>query len=113
MKKARLKNLNDYLALIVRRRWWVIYTFVALCGLTMLIALVMPQSYTSQTMIMIQPRDVPSDFVKDLIGEDTDARLTAIEQTILSRTNLLKILDEFERDCPNTAASTTSARSSS
>jgi succinoglycan biosynthesis transport protein ExoP len=95
MKKSRLKNLHDYLALIVRRRWWVISTIVALCGLTALIALLMPKSYTSQTMILIQPRDVPNDFVKDLIGGNTDERLSAIEQTILSRTNLLKIVDEF------------------
>ncbi len=26
------KGLQDYLALIVRRRWWVIVTFLALCG---------------------------------------------------------------------------------
>lgn len=100
MKKARLKNLNDYLALIVRRRWWVIATFVAFCGLTMLIALSIPQSFISQTMIVIQPRDVPTDFVRDLIGSDTDERLNAIEQTILSRTNLLKILEEFGSRMP-------------
>ena len=100
MKKVRLKNLNDYLALIVRQRWLVISIFVALCGLTILLALVMPKSYTSQTMILLQPRDVPSDFVKDLIGSNIDERLSAIEQTVLSRTNLLKILDEYQSRMP-------------
>lgn len=95
MKKARLSNLNDYLALIVRQRWCVVSTVVAICGLAMLIALIMPRSYTSHTMILIQARDIPTDFVKDLIGSDTNGRLNAIEQTILSRTNLMKILDEF------------------
>jgi polysaccharide chain length determinant protein (PEP-CTERM system associated) len=100
MKKARLKNLHDYMALVVRRRWWVIIPTVALCGLTALITLLFPMRYESQTMIIIQPRDVPSDFVKDLIGGNTDERLSAIEQTILSRTNLLKILNEFESWLP-------------
>jgi polysaccharide biosynthesis transport protein len=100
MKKVRLKNLNDWLALIVRQRWWVIATIVAFCGLTMLLALVMPKSYTSRTMILLQPRDIPSDFVKDLIGGNIDERLSSIEQTILSRTNLLKILDEYESQMP-------------
>ncbi len=95
MKKSRLTNLTDYLALIVRHRWWVIGTTVALCGLTLLITLLMPESFTSRTMILIQQRDVPSDFVKDLIGGSTDERLSSIEQTILSRTNLLRILSEF------------------
>ena len=96
MKKARLKNLNDYLALIVRRRWWVIVPTIALCGVSLMVAKLFPAMYTSQSMILIQQRDVPTDFVKDLIGGNTDGRLTAIEQTILSRTNLLKILGEFE-----------------
>jgi polysaccharide biosynthesis transport protein len=100
MKKSRLKNLHDYMALIVRRRWWVTGTTIALCGITALVALLMPGIYTSQTMILIQQRDVPSDFVKDLIGGNTDERLSAIEQTILSRTNLLKILNEFENQLP-------------
>jgi succinoglycan biosynthesis transport protein ExoP len=100
MKKARLKNLNDYLALLVRRRWWAIIPAVALCGLAILIALIFPSIYVSQTMILIRQRDIPTDFVKDLIGDDTDQRLTAIEQTILSRTNLLRILREFENRLP-------------
>jgi polysaccharide biosynthesis transport protein len=100
MKKARLKNLNDYMALIVRRKWWVIIPTIALCGMTLLLAKVFPKMYTSRTMILIQQRDVPSDFVKDLIGGNTDERLSAIEQTILSRTNLLKILGENEAQLP-------------
>jgi polysaccharide biosynthesis transport protein len=100
MKKSRLKNLNDIMALLVRRRWWVIITTIAFCGLSVLVALVFPKVYESQTMILIQSRDVPSEFVKDLIGGNTDERLSAIEQTILSRTNLLKILGEFEGRLP-------------
>ena len=100
MKKSRLKNLHDYLALIVRRKWWVIIPTIALCGLTLLLAQVFPKMYTSRTMILIQQRDVPSDFVKDLIGGNTDERLSAIEQTILSRTNLLKIIGDNESQLP-------------
>jgi succinoglycan biosynthesis transport protein ExoP len=100
MKKSRLKNLNDVLALLVRRRWCVVIPTVVFCGLAILITLVFPRIYQSKTMILIQPRDVPSEFVKDLIGGNTDERLSAIEQTILSRTNLLKILSEFEDRLP-------------
>jgi polysaccharide biosynthesis transport protein len=100
MKKARLKGLNDYLALLVRRRWWLVIPTVMLCGFAVLVALLFPKMYPSQTMILLQPRDVPADFVKDLVGEDTGGRLSAIEQMILSRSNLLKILSEFENQLP-------------
>jgi polysaccharide chain length determinant protein (PEP-CTERM system associated) len=93
---SKPKGIQDYLAIVVRRRWWVVVPFLALAGLTGLFVLIVPKVYLSETLILIQPRDVPTDFVMDLIAGSTDERLVAIEQTILSRTNLLKILGEFE-----------------
>jgi polysaccharide biosynthesis transport protein len=100
MKKAKPQNLSEYLALIVRMRWWVIITTIVLSGLVMLVALQFPKIYVSQTMLLLQPRDVPSDFVRDLVGTQTDLRMRAIEQTILSRTNLLRILRDYEDRLP-------------
>jgi uncharacterized protein involved in exopolysaccharide biosynthesis len=96
VKKSRLVGLQDYLALFVRRRWWVVVPFAAVTALAVLISTMIPRVYVSQTMILIQPREIPSDFVKNLISGTTDERLNIIEQMILSRTNLLKILAEFE-----------------
>ncbi len=93
---ARLTTLNGYLALLVRRKWWIIVPFLALSAFSVLFARVIPDAYISDTMIMIQPREIPTDFVGDLISGSTDQRLSSIEQTILSRTNLLKICSEFE-----------------
>jgi succinoglycan biosynthesis transport protein ExoP len=96
MKRMRLRGLYDYLALVVRRRWWVAISFIAFSALAVLFSTLFPEIFLSETMILIQPRDVPTDFVKDLIAGTTDQRLSSIEQTVLSRTNLLKILNEFE-----------------
>ena len=96
MRRARLRGFQDYLALFVRRRWWVLVTFMALAALTVLTALLFPRIYRSETVILIQPRDMPTEFVKDLIAGSTDQRLSVIEQTILSRSNLGLILGQFE-----------------
>jgi len=98
MKKSRFAGLKDYLALIVRRKWWILGTFIIFAGLAALFAKILPVTYLSESTIQIQQRDIPSDFVKDLIAGNTDQRLSIIEQTILSRTNLLKVLSEFERE---------------
>jgi polysaccharide biosynthesis transport protein len=95
MQKKRFSGLNDYLALFVRRRWLVVISFVALSAFTTLLATMVPKIYRSETMLQVQQREVPTDFVKDLISGTTNQRLSSIEQTILSRTNLLKILSEF------------------
>ncbi len=110
MKKAKLQTVNDYLALIVRRRWWAIIPAVILSGIAILITLQFPKTYVSQTMILLQPRDVPQDFVMDLIGGDANERLNALEQTVLSRTNILKIVNEFEGQLPEGRASNDEGR---
>ena len=101
MKKARFAGMQDYLALLVRSRWVVIIAFIALTALAVLLSSRLPKIYISQAMLQVQQRDVPSDFVKDLISGSTEQRLSAIELTILSRTNLLKILREFETEMPD------------
>jgi len=66
MKNSEPRTLHDYLALVVRRRWWVMGPFAALLAFSILVCLVAPKVYVSETMIMIEPREVSTDFVKDL-----------------------------------------------
>src|SRR5439155_11957566 len=78
------------------RKWWIVFPFLALSSAAILLTSMLPRTYVSETLILIRPRDVPEDFVKDLIAGTTEQRLAAIEQTVLSRTNLVQILREFE-----------------
>src|SRR5262245_49543687 len=100
MKGLHFSSSQDYLALLVRRKWWIIFPFLGLSGAAILLTYVLPRMYVSQTLILIRPRDVPEEFVKDLIAGSTEQRLTAIQQTVLSRTNLVAILHEFEDRLP-------------
>jgi polysaccharide biosynthesis transport protein len=95
MQKKRFSGINDYLALLVRRRWLIVLTFIALVAFATLFATQVPKVYRSETMLQVQQREVPTDFVKDLIAGSTSQRLSAIEQTVLSRTILLKVISEF------------------
>jgi polysaccharide chain length determinant protein (PEP-CTERM system associated) len=84
----------------VRRKVWVIAPFIALTFACGVLTYILPKTYISQALIVVQPRDVPADFVKDLIAGSPDDRLRAIQQTILSRSNLLTILREFGENLP-------------
>src|SRR5215471_5784099 len=103
MKRLSFTSIQDFLALFVRRRWWLVWPFVALSSAVALFTYILPKMYVSDTLILIRPRDVPNDFVKDLIAGTTEQRLSAIEQRVLSRTNLVQILHEFERALPEYA----------
>jgi polysaccharide chain length determinant protein (PEP-CTERM system associated) len=100
MKLLNFSDPKDYLALLVRRKRWILFPFCALSAAVLLFTYILPQMYVSEALVVIRPRDVPEDFVKDLIAGTTEQRLAAIQQTVLSRTILVQILNEFEDRLP-------------
>lgn len=103
MNKFHFDSPKDFLALLVRRKWWVIVPTTFMPMLVLFVALVLPAIYVSQSLILIEPKEVPDDFVKDLISVDSDQRLDAIRETVLSRTNLLRVYREFSERLPELA----------
>ncbi len=95
-----INNPQDFLGLLVRRKWWIVVPFLALSFAVALITYFLPEIFVSETLILVRNRDVPTDFVVDLIESNTEQRLKSIEQTVLSRTNLVQILREFEYSLP-------------
>lgn len=95
MKKLVLKDPFDVLVFLDRRKWWLILTMVPIFALGTLTAYLLPRFYTSETLVLVEPKDVPDDVVKDFITLNTYERLTAIQETVISRTNLRRILNEF------------------
>ena len=96
MKGMILEGPQDYLALVVRRRWWIAVPAVLISLLVAVVALQLPDIFVSETAILIEPRDVPADFVKDLVSLNAAQRLDAVKQKILSRTNLLRIVNQYQ-----------------
>jgi len=95
MKKLVLKDPFDILVFLDRRKWWLILTMVPIFAIGSLVAYLLPRFYTSETLVLVEPKDVPDDVVKDFITLDTFERLTSIQETVISRTNLRQILNEF------------------
>jgi polysaccharide biosynthesis transport protein len=56
---------------------------------------VLPVSYKSSTVILVEQPTMPKDYVVSNINEDVQNRLTSISQQILSRTRLLSIIDQL------------------
>jgi polysaccharide chain length determinant protein (PEP-CTERM system associated) len=100
MKGLHFNGVQDVLALLVRRKWWVVLPFFALSSATLLLTEMLPRLYVSEALVLIRPRDVPEAFVPNLIAGNTEQRLIAIQQTVLSRTNLIRILHQFEDNLP-------------
>src|SRR5262249_32721269 len=100
MKLLIPRGPQDYLGLVVRRPWSILRPFIALSCAAILFTTILPRVYVSEALILSRAQDVPKDFVRDLVAGSIEQRLATIEQTVLSRTNLIQILNEFEKEQP-------------
>jgi len=96
MEQPKGLDPRHVLQLILKYRWYVIIPFCLSMATGIYMALTLPRQYQAETLILIQPQRVPSNYVQSIVTTDIDSRLSSISQQILSRTNLEKIIDQFK-----------------
>ena len=90
------REILKYVDMASRRKWWIIITFlIALLG-GLAYTLVTPKIYQAQTLILVQPQKVPEDYVREIVSSEISNRLRTITQQVTSRTNLEKIIREYD-----------------
>ena len=88
-------NWKKYWHLICRRRWWLALPAFGIWMLVWLTSWFLPAQYRSETLILVEQQRVPESYVVSNVAADLQERLQSMTQQILSRTRLLKIMDEF------------------
>lgn len=90
-----IQYLKDFWDLAVRRKW-LILSFVIL-GITIggALAWLKVDMYRSETVILIEQQKIPEKYVSSVVGGSTADRVSTMTQQVLSRTSLLKIIEEF------------------
>ena len=88
-------GLQDYLAILKRRRWQLALPAVVLFLAAGLIAGLWPATYESTATILIEEPDVPRDLVSSTITSYADQRLQVITQRVMTTQNLLGIINRF------------------
>lgn len=81
--------------LIVRRRWFLIVPFCLSIMVGIYLAVTLPQIFEAETLIMVEPQRVPTNYVRSIVSTDITSRISTISQQIMSRTNLEKVIKDF------------------
>jgi polysaccharide chain length determinant protein (PEP-CTERM system associated) len=81
--------------IVIRRRWVVMLPLSIALLAGIFLAVVLPKTYEATTLILVEGQSVPQNFVRSIVTEDPASRINTISQQILSRTNLEKIITEF------------------
>src|SRR6266478_7274052 len=88
-------SVSDGVA-ILRRRWPLIVVLTLFGGVTGFIAAhILPKTFTSQTLVLVQQPAVSSVLVPTLNSDNTNQRLAAMQQQILSRSRLEPVIQEL------------------
>jgi protein tyrosine kinase modulator len=89
-------DISQILASFYRRKGLIICVSIVVFLLTAYTAAILPNVYRSSSLILVSPQRVPASFVTSTITTELGERMQSIIQEILSRTQLEKIVREFD-----------------
>jgi polysaccharide chain length determinant protein (PEP-CTERM system associated) len=87
---------EDFLRIAWARRWFIIVPTVVITVATFVWAASLPNRYRATATILVVPQQVPESYVKPTVTTSLAERLQTIQQQILSRTRLERIIEEFK-----------------
>ncbi|NPA39152.1 MAG: lipopolysaccharide biosynthesis protein [Thermodesulfobacteria bacterium] len=89
------QDIRDLLKIFKRRKKAFLIPFITIFSIITLIAFLLPPIYEATTTILIEEQQIPPDYVKSTVTGYVEQRLQMITQQIMSYSNLLKIIKEF------------------
>src|SRR5690242_9757687 len=89
------KDLKDYIQAFRRRRISILATISVLFAISLLAALLWPPTYRSVATILIEEQEVPSDLIRSTITSYATQRIQTISQTVMTRANLMQIIEKY------------------
>jgi polysaccharide chain length determinant protein (PEP-CTERM system associated) len=95
MVTQRELTIEDYIGILQRR--WILIAILAVTGtaLGLGIARILPKSYTSETVVLVEQPTVAKSYVDPIVNPDTNQRLATMQQEILSRSRLEPIIHKL------------------
>jgi polysaccharide biosynthesis transport protein len=90
------RGLDEYRAILSRRKWWILGPLFFGWLLVFLSAWVLPATYTSESVILVEEQKVPKSYVEPNVQVDLSERVQAMTQQVLSRTRLLNLIQNLK-----------------
>lgn len=90
------KDIQDYIVAVRKRKTAIFSIFIVILLLTTSVAFLLPAIYKSSSTILIEQQEIPQELVMSTVTSYAAERIQTIQARVMSRTNLLKIIDKFE-----------------
>lgn len=94
-------SVEDYVGVLRRHVWQIVIPILLMPVLAYGVSLLLPERYTSQTLVLVEQQKVPTAIVQSMVTDQLNERLGTMQQQILSRTKLQPIIERlglYKRD---------------
>jgi uncharacterized protein involved in exopolysaccharide biosynthesis len=82
---------------VLKRRWpWMLATTLLGLAATAVVVSLWKPLYIAQATVLITSQQIPEDFIRSTVREDSIANINAMVGEVLSRENLARILKQYE-----------------
>ena len=88
-------SLTDYIAVIKRRALLLGFSFVAIFGVSLMVAIAITPVYQSTGTILVESQQISSDLVSANNSTFADERIEIIRQRVMTREHLMRIVDKY------------------
>lgn len=96
MSETYQLTLRDYISMARRRAWVIAATFGVVLAIGLSVTMLLPPVYQSTGTIVIESQQVPSDLVQATVTSFADERIEIIKQRVMTRDNLMRIIDKYK-----------------
>jgi uncharacterized protein involved in exopolysaccharide biosynthesis len=88
-------DLGDYLSAFKRRRGMILLIAGMIFLLGLITAFIWPPTYQSASTILIEEQEIPVELIQSTVTSYAAQRIQVISQRVMTRSNLLEIVDKY------------------
>ena len=90
---------QDYVAVIVRRRWYFILPCAAVVALTMAVGLILPKVYRAETVVLVETPEIMNPLISGVaVATNVEQRMRTIVDQLLGWTSLSRLVTKLGLD---------------
>jgi uncharacterized protein involved in exopolysaccharide biosynthesis len=85
-----------YIAVLRRRVFFLLVPFVVVAAIGFTVTMLLPPIYVAEGKLLVESQQIPTDLVRPTITATAKERIQVIEQRVMTRENLLAIVDKYQ-----------------
>ena len=85
-----------YYQILKKRKFYGLIPFICVFAIGFAIVMLWPPTYQSEGKILVESQQIPVDLVRPTVTATASERIATIQQRVMTRENLLKIVDKYQ-----------------